>query len=92
MVDFCISPDLSTETEYSIRLTCGTKEELPYLTPKEYDEKTNDPDFVGQVRMPMGPMPKFNVTVLVSIESNYLTHFILLDKYMFCHQKSQFHE
>jgi hypothetical protein len=53
---------LSTQSPYSIRQTCGTKQELAHLTPDEYNKKIEDMDATGeieQVRMPLGPMPDF---------------------------------
>lgn len=47
--------------EYDIKTICGTKEELPFLTPEEYEfglNMTHDDEFV-QVRVPIGQISKY---------------------------------
>ncbi|XP_034308645.2 uncharacterized protein [Magallana gigas] len=43
---------LSITKEYDIRTTCGTKEELPFLTPEEFDRRSSMQP-VMQLRVPM---------------------------------------
>ncbi|XP_062569935.1 pregnancy zone protein-like isoform X2 [Saccostrea cucullata] len=47
--------DSSKIVQYDIKTICGTKEELPFLTPEEYERLVTDPDRpISQVRVPIG--------------------------------------
>lgn len=55
---------LSITKEYDIRTTCGTKEELPFLTPEEYDRLPP----IMQARVPLNHPGKFDVTVCILLK------------------------
>lgn len=49
--------------EYDMKTICGTKEELPFLTPEEYEfglSMTPDDEIV-QVRIPNGRISKYTI-------------------------------
>ncbi len=48
--------DKSAQVDYEIRRICGTKEELPDISWEEFDRKSKDPNFVGQMRVPPKPL------------------------------------
>lgn len=56
---------LSITKEYDIRTTCGTKEELPFLTPEEFDRRSSMQP-VMQLRVPMNHPGKYDAQVLIS--------------------------
>ncbi|KAK3096606.1 hypothetical protein FSP39_001625 [Pinctada imbricata] len=59
--------DLSVTKQYDIRTTCGTKEELPYLSLEEYAYGLlNTPvDEIAQFRLPSGRLPSPRGKVLI---------------------------
>ena len=57
MIPIYLNSESSVTTKYDIKTTCGTKEELPYLTPEEYLIGLNGTDdIITQVRIPMGSL------------------------------------
>ncbi|XP_061179924.1 alpha-2-macroglobulin-like [Saccostrea echinata] len=50
--------DSSRTVQYDMKTICGTKEELPFLTPEEYDSLIMDPDRnTFQIRVPLERIP-----------------------------------
>jgi alpha-2-macroglobulin len=45
--------EIASMVEYRIHPYCGTKEELPFLTPEEYDAVPDNPDEISQKRVPV---------------------------------------
>ena len=64
---YVLFTDLFKQTPYTIRPICGTKEELPDLTPEEFEEaeNSNDPAAMVQRRVPLGPSPFGNDQIML---------------------------